>query len=149
MINSKLEGESNSLPVYLTLLDTSVSAVFWPRKSLAYHIMMHCAFCLMLSAIGRTMIPQYFSSIFEGGATEMYYTFTYPRQYMSHSGPTLECDNVLTTTQYLQPSYARVGANLAVYVSLLYTGVIYRCCYLQSYTMLMTYYQFSHLCWSL
>ena len=62
----------------------------------------------LLTAIGRAMIPQYFSSIFDGGATEMYFTFSYPRQYMSHAGPILECDNVLTTTQYLQPSFARV-----------------------------------------
>lgn len=38
----------------------------------------------------------------------MYYTFSFPREYMSHSGPTLECDSALTTTQYLQPSFARV-----------------------------------------
>lgn len=55
------------------------------------------------------MIPQYFSSIFEGGVSEMYFTFSFAREYMSHSGPTLECDNALTTTQYHQPSFARVS----------------------------------------
>ncbi|XP_067935009.1 LIM domain-binding protein 2-like isoform X2 [Watersipora subatra] len=58
--------------------------------------------------IGRAMIPQYFSSIFDGGVTEMHFTFSNCQQYLSHSGPVLECNNVLTTTQYLQPSFARV-----------------------------------------
>ncbi|XP_067144013.1 LIM domain-binding protein 2-like isoform X2 [Centruroides vittatus] len=42
--------------------------------------------------IGRTLIPRYFRSIFEGGVTELYFSLKHPKESFHNTTITLDCD---------------------------------------------------------
>ncbi|PZC73967.1 hypothetical protein B5X24_HaOG208493 [Helicoverpa armigera] len=43
--------------------------------------------------IGRTLIPRYFRSIYEGGVSELYYTMRQPKESFHNTSITLDCDH--------------------------------------------------------
>ncbi|XP_022905310.1 LIM domain-binding protein 2 isoform X2 [Onthophagus taurus] len=59
------------------------------------------AFCLedgpKRYTIGRTLIPRYFRSIFEGGVTELYYNLKHPKESFHNTSISLDCDCTMTT----------------------------------------------------
>lgn len=65
--------------------------------------------CLCLSAIGRTLIPRYFRSIFEGGATELYYVLKHPKESFHNNFVSLDCDQCTMVTQNGKPMFTQVG----------------------------------------
>lgn len=62
----------------------------------------------ILSAIGRTLIPRYFRSIFDGGVTELYYTLKNQKESFHNTTITLDCDQCTMVTQYGKPMYTKV-----------------------------------------
>ncbi|CAG0891984.1 unnamed protein product [Darwinula stevensoni] len=50
--------------------------------------------------IGRTLIPRYFRSIFEGGVTELYYHLRHPKESFHNTTITLDCDHCTMVTHH-------------------------------------------------
>lgn len=61
-------------------------------------------------AIGRTLIPRYFRSIFEGGATELYYVLKHPKESFHNNFVSLDCDQCTMVTQNGKPMFTQVCA---------------------------------------
>lgn len=59
-------------------------------------------------AIGRTLIPRYFRSIFEGGATELYYVLKHPKESFHNNFVSLDCDQCTMVTQHGKPMFTQV-----------------------------------------
>lgn len=60
------------------------------------------------SAIGRTLIPRYFRSIFEGGVTELYYNMKHPKESFHNTSITLDCDQCTMITHHGKPLFTKV-----------------------------------------
>lgn len=61
------------------------------------------------AAIGRTLIPRYFRSIFEGGATELYYVLKHPKEAFHSNFVSLDCDQGSMVTQHGKPMFTQVS----------------------------------------
>ncbi|XP_063222362.1 LIM domain-binding protein 2 isoform X4 [Bacillus rossius redtenbacheri] len=66
--------------------------------------------------IGRTLIPRYFRSIFEGGVTELYYNLRHPKESFHNTSITLDCDQCTMVTHHGKPMFTKVNNLLAVQV---------------------------------
>ncbi|XP_050312665.1 LIM domain-binding protein 2 isoform X7 [Anthonomus grandis grandis] len=70
------------------------------------------AFCLedgpKRYTIGRTLIPRYFRSIFEGGVTELYYNMKHPKESFHNTSITLDCDQCTMVTHHGKPLFTKV-----------------------------------------
>ncbi|XP_041968659.1 LIM domain-binding protein 2 isoform X3 [Aricia agestis] len=58
--------------------------------------------------IGRTLIPRYFRSIYEGGVSELYYTMRQPKESFHNTSITLDCDHCTMVTHHGKPMYTKV-----------------------------------------
>nr|CAD7393692.1 unnamed protein product [Timema cristinae] len=58
--------------------------------------------------IGRTLIPRYFRSIFEGGVTELYYNLRHPKESFHNTSITLDCDQCTMVTHHGKPMFTKV-----------------------------------------
>ncbi|XP_012281548.1 LIM domain-binding protein 2 isoform X1 [Orussus abietinus] len=58
--------------------------------------------------IGRTLIPRYFRSIFEGGVTELYYNMKHPKESFHNTSITLDCDQCVMVTHHGKPMFTKV-----------------------------------------
>lgn len=58
--------------------------------------------------IGRTLIPRYFRSIFEGGVSELYYSLKHPKESFHNTSITLDCDQCTMITIHTKPFYTKV-----------------------------------------
>lgn len=58
--------------------------------------------------IGRTLIPRYFRSIFEGGVTDLYFTLKHPRESFHNTTITLDCDQTTMTTHHGKRTFTKV-----------------------------------------
>lgn len=63
---------------------------------------------LVPAAIGRTLIPRYFRSIFEGGATELFYVLKHPKESFHSNFVSLDCDQCTMVTQNGKPMFTQV-----------------------------------------
>ncbi|CAG04649.1 unnamed protein product [Tetraodon nigroviridis] len=59
-------------------------------------------------AIGRTLIPRYFSTVFEGGVTELHYILKHSKESFHNSCITLDCDQCTMVTQHGKPMFTKV-----------------------------------------
>ncbi|KAM7389075.1 hypothetical protein PAMP_023072 [Pampus punctatissimus] len=71
-----------------------------------------CLSSLKLShpAIGRTLIPRYFSTVFEGGVTELHYILKHSKESFHNSCITLDCDQCTMVTQHGKPMFTKWGS---------------------------------------
>lgn len=58
--------------------------------------------------IGRTLIPRYFRTIFEGGVTELNYQLRHAKESFHQTTITLDCDQCTMITQHGKPMYTKV-----------------------------------------
>ncbi|XP_041940900.1 LIM domain-binding protein 2b isoform X7 [Sardina pilchardus] len=58
--------------------------------------------------IGRTLIPRYFSTVFEGGVTELYFVLKHSKESFHNSIITLDCDQCSMITQHGKPMFTKV-----------------------------------------
>lgn len=58
--------------------------------------------------IGRTLIPRYFRSIFDGGITELYYNLKHPKESFHNTSITLDCDQCTMVTHHGKPMLTKV-----------------------------------------
>ncbi|XP_024082222.1 LIM domain-binding protein 2 isoform X2 [Cimex lectularius] len=57
--------------------------------------------------IGRTLIPRYFRSIFEGGVTELYYNLKHPKESFHNTSITLDCEQCTMVTHHGKPMFTK------------------------------------------
>ncbi|XP_023218855.1 LIM domain-binding protein 2-like isoform X3 [Centruroides sculpturatus] len=55
--------------------------------------------------IGRTLIPRYFRSIFEGGVTDLSFNLKHPKESFHNTTITLDCDQCTMITSHGKPLY--------------------------------------------
>uniref|UniRef100_A0A6Q2X501 LIM interaction domain-containing protein n=1 Tax=Esox lucius TaxID=8010 RepID=A0A6Q2X501_ESOLU len=58
--------------------------------------------------IGRTLIPRYFSTVFEGGVTDLYYVLKHSKESFHNSCITVDCDQCTMVTQHGKPMFTKV-----------------------------------------
>ncbi|XP_065216864.1 LIM domain-binding protein 2 isoform X2 [Planococcus citri] len=58
--------------------------------------------------IGRTLIPRYFRSIFDGGVNELYYNLKHPKESFHNTSITLDCDQCTMVTHHGKPIFTKV-----------------------------------------
>ncbi|XP_030633435.1 LIM domain-binding protein 2a isoform X3 [Chanos chanos] len=58
--------------------------------------------------IGRTLIPRYFSTVFEGGVSDLYYILKHSKESFHNSCITLDCDQCTMVTQHGKPMFTKV-----------------------------------------
>ncbi|XP_026478381.1 LIM domain-binding protein 2 [Ctenocephalides felis] len=58
--------------------------------------------------IGRTLIPRYFRSIFEGGVTELYYNMRHTKESFHNTSITLDCEQCTMVTHHGKPMFTKV-----------------------------------------
>nr|XP_035957678.1 LIM domain-binding protein 2 isoform X7 [Halichoerus grypus] len=59
-------------------------------------------------SIGRTLIPRYFSTVFEGGVTDLYYILKHSKESYHNSSITVDCDQCAMVTQHGKPMFTKV-----------------------------------------
>lgn len=62
----------------------------------------------MVAAIGRTLIPRYFRSIFDGGVTELSYNLRHPKESFHNTSITLDCEQCTMITVHGKPMFTQV-----------------------------------------
>lgn len=62
-----------------------------------------------LTAIGRTLIPRYFRSIFEGGVTELYFHMRHNKESFQQTSVTLDCEQCTMITNHGKPMLTKVS----------------------------------------
>ena len=60
--------------------------------------------------IGRTLIPRFFRSIFEGGVTELQWDLKNAKESMHAAAVTLDCDQAMMVSEHGKPMFAKVYA---------------------------------------
>ncbi|KAJ6645331.1 LIM domain-binding protein 2 [Pseudolycoriella hygida] len=58
--------------------------------------------------IGRTLIPRYFRSIFEGGVTELYFHMRHTKESFHNTSVTLDCEQCTMITHHGKPMFTKV-----------------------------------------
>ncbi|XP_016429074.1 LIM domain-binding protein 2 isoform X4 [Sinocyclocheilus rhinocerous] len=70
------------------------------------------AFCLedgpKRYTIGRTLIPRYFSTVFEGGVSDLYYILKHSKESFHNNCITVDCDQCTMVTQHGKPMFTKV-----------------------------------------
>ncbi|GFV45074.1 LIM domain-binding protein 2 [Trichonephila clavipes] len=58
--------------------------------------------------IGRTLIPRYFRSIFEGEVTDLYFSLKHPKESFHNTTITLDCDQCTMVAHHGKPMYNKI-----------------------------------------
>ncbi|XP_031720669.1 LIM domain-binding protein 1b isoform X3 [Anarhichas minor] len=74
--------------------------------------------------IGRTLIPRYFRSIFEGGATELYYVLKHPKESFHNNFVSLDCDQCTMVTQNGKPMFTQVCVEGRLYLEFMFDDMM-------------------------
>ncbi|TRY77393.1 hypothetical protein TCAL_00143 [Tigriopus californicus] len=59
-------------------------------------------------SIGRTLIPRYFRSIFEGGVTDLRYELRHPKESFHNTSITMDCDQCAVVSLHGKPMFTKV-----------------------------------------
>ena len=82
-------------------------------------------FSFLYKGIGRTLIPRYFRSIFEGGVTDLRYDLRHPKESFHNTTITLDCDQCTVVTLHGKPMFTKVCTNFTSSYLLRYEGKYY------------------------
>ena len=63
---------------------------------------------LIISAVGRTLIPRFFRSIFEGGVTDLHWELKHTKESFHQAVVSLDCDQATMVTQHGKPMFTKV-----------------------------------------
>ncbi|KAJ3610958.1 hypothetical protein NHX12_023048 [Muraenolepis orangiensis] len=74
--------------------------------------------------IGRTLIPRYFRSIFEGGATELFYVLKHPKETFHSNFVSLDCDQCTMVTQNGKPMFTQVCVEGRLYLEFMFDDMM-------------------------
>jgi len=65
-------------------------------------------FLFACSAIGRSLIPRYFRSMFEGGITDLYYVLKFCKESFQNTSIILDCEQAMMVTHHSKPVFTKV-----------------------------------------
>lgn len=74
--------------------------------------------------IGRTLIPRYFRSIFEGGATELFYVLKHAKESFHSNFVSLDCDQCTMVTQNGKPMFTQVCVEGRLYLEFMFDDMM-------------------------
>ena len=85
------------------------------------------------AGIGRTLIPRYFRSIFEGGVTDLRYELRHPKESFHNTSITMDCDQCVVATLHGKPMFTKVSQYFFLFTSivLILAVVIYSLLYIR------------------
>ncbi|KAF3825320.1 hypothetical protein GH733_005954, partial [Mirounga leonina] len=91
-----------------------VMAVYKRKKFASWYDWFLEMICIQLEVwqwcgvpIGRTLIPRYFSTVFEGGVTDLYYILKHSKESYHNSSITVDCDQCAMVTQHGKPMFTK------------------------------------------
>ena len=87
------------------MLSKKIISVMVPML-MVLNVWMFCYFSF--PAIGRTLIPRYFRSIFEGGVTDLYYILKHAKESFHTTSITLDCEVATMVTHHGKPMFTKV-----------------------------------------
>ncbi len=61
-----------------------------------------------MAGIGRTLIPRFFRSIFEGGVTDLHWELRHAKENFHAASVSLDCDQATMVTQHGKPMFTKV-----------------------------------------
>ena len=64
---------------------------------------------LTISAVGRTLIPRFFRSIFEGGVTDLHWELRHSKESFHQAVVSLDCDQATMVTQHGKPMFTKAS----------------------------------------
>ena len=59
--------------------------------------------------MGRTLIPRFFRSIFEGGVTDLHWELKHTKESFHQAVVSLDCDQATMVTQHGKPMFTKVS----------------------------------------
>ena len=62
----------------------------------------------IIPAVGRTLIPRFFRSIFEGGVTDLHWELRHTKESFHQAVVSLDCDQATMVTQHGKPMFTKV-----------------------------------------
>lgn len=68
----------------------------------------HLSSFYRISAVGRTLIPRFFRSIFEGGVTDLHWELRHSKESFHQNVVSLDCDQATMVTQHGKPMFTKV-----------------------------------------
>lgn len=70
--------------------------------------------------IGRTLIPRFFRSIYEGGVSDLYFQLKHAKESFHNTSITLDCDQCTVITQHGKPFFTKVCADARLILEFIY-----------------------------
>ncbi|KAI8127353.1 LIM domain-binding protein 2 [Lucilia cuprina] len=70
--------------------------------------------------IGRTLIPRFFRSIYEGGVSDLYFQLKHAKESFHNTSITLDCDQCTVITQHGKPFFTKVCADARLILEFMY-----------------------------
>ncbi|XP_053965347.1 LIM domain-binding protein 1 [Anastrepha obliqua] len=70
--------------------------------------------------IGRTLIPRFFRSIYEGGVSDLYFQLKHAKESFHNTTITLDCDQCTVITQHGKPFFTKVCADARLILEFVY-----------------------------
>ena len=67
----------------------------------------------LFAAVGRTLIPRFFRSIFEGGVTDLHWELRHAKESFHQAVVSLDCDQATMVTQHGKPMFTKVSESTA------------------------------------
>ena len=77
--------------------------------NIGYFYFEYCYVVFVYSAIGRSLIPRYFRSMFEGGITDLYYVLKYCKESFQNTSIILDCEQAMMVTHHSKPVFTKVS----------------------------------------
>ena len=97
---------STNCILVLLVIDYINCVCIIPERSSRYYLSDQTLF--YCTGIGRTLIPRYFRSIFEGGVTDLRYELRHPKESFHNTTITLDCDQCTVVTLHGKPMFTKV-----------------------------------------
>ena len=63
---------------------------------------------ISVAAVGRTLIPRFFRSIFEGGVTDLHWELRHTKESFHQAVVSLDCDQATMVPQHGKPMFTKV-----------------------------------------
>lgn len=73
-------------------------------------------YSISVAAVGRTLIPRFFRSIFEGGVTDLHWELRHTKESFHQAVVSLDCDQATMVTQHGKPMFTKVEYNRIFFV---------------------------------
>ena len=85
-----------------------------PKRYSKFLLVLSLVITRIFSAVGRTLIPRFFRSIFEGGVTDLHWELRHSKESFHQAVVSLDCDQATMVTQHGKPMFTKVRVKAKV-----------------------------------